>query len=111
MAELLCHRSFFSCKDNKPTEACIAPRHVDASRELYDFFFERAARGGGALPHLLCCSLFPVQQTTSGIGHRVKSLFRVGNQYAKCNTVYFIQPVLQHIHFIPIAGVGKRGAY
>ena len=26
----------------------------------------------------------PVQQTTSGIGHRVKYFFRVGNQYAGC---------------------------
>ena len=29
---------------------------------------------------------FPVQQTTSGIGHRVKYFFRVGNQYAECET-------------------------
>ena len=42
------------------------------------------AWGRGALPDFLCCSLFPVQQTTSGIGHRVKSFFRVGNQYAEC---------------------------
>ena len=27
---------------------------------------------------------FPVQQTTSGIGHHVKYLFRVGNQCAEC---------------------------
>ena len=30
--------------------------------------------GGGALPDVIFCSLFPVQQTTSG----------VGNQYAEC---------------------------
>ena len=36
------------------------------------------------LPDLLFCSLFPVQQTTSGIGHRVKYFFRVGNQYVDC---------------------------
>ena len=30
------------------------------------------------------CSFFPVQQTTSGIGHRVKEFFRVGKQYAEC---------------------------
>ena len=27
------------------------------------------------LPDFLFCSLFPVQQTTSGIGHRVKYFF------------------------------------
>ena len=36
------------------------------------------------LPDFLFCSFFPVQQTTSGIGHRVKWVFRVGNQYAEC---------------------------
>ena len=36
------------------------------------------------LPDFFFCSLFPVQQTTSGIGHRVKYFFRVGNQYAEC---------------------------
>ena len=40
--------------------------------------------GGGMLPDFFFCSLFPVQQTTSGIGHRVKYVFRVGNQYAEC---------------------------
>ena len=29
-------------------------------------------------------SFFPVQQTTRGIGHRVKLFVRVGNQYAEC---------------------------
>ena len=28
--------------------------------------------GGGMLPDFFFCSLFPVQQTTSGIGHSVK---------------------------------------
>ena len=28
--------------------------------------------------------LFPVQQTTSGTGHRVKQCFGVGNRYAEC---------------------------
>ena len=38
-------------------------------------FSERAVwgvGGGGMLPDFFFCSLFPVQQTTSGIGHRVK---------------------------------------
>ena len=30
--------------------------------------------GGGMLPDFFFCSFFPVQQTTSGIGHRVKLL-------------------------------------
>ena len=36
------------------------------------------------LPDFFFCSLFPVQQTTIGIGHRVKYFFGVGNQYAEC---------------------------
>ena len=31
----------------------------------------------------------PVQQTTSGIDHRVKKFFRVGNQYAECEDIFF----------------------
>ena len=52
-------------------------------RVLLFYFSERAAwRGGVALPDFLLCPLFPVQQiTSSGIGHRVKYFFRVGNQY------------------------------
>ena len=38
------------------------------------------------LPDFFFCSVFPVQQTTSGIGHRAKYVFRVGNQYAECET-------------------------
>ena len=40
--------------------------------------------GGDMLPDFFFCSLFPVQRTTSGIVHRVKSFFRVGNLYAEC---------------------------
>ena len=36
------------------------------------------------LPDFLFCSLFSAQQTTSVIGHRVKWVFRVGNQYTGC---------------------------
>ena len=39
--------------------------------------------GSSMLPDFLFCSLFPVQQTTNEIGHRVKYIFRVGNQYAE----------------------------
>ena len=45
--------------------------------------------GGGYAARFLFCSLFPVQQTTSGIGHRVKQFFRVGNQYAECENDSF----------------------
>ena len=37
------------------------------------------------LPDFFFCSLFPVQQTTSGIGHPCKVVFRVGNHYAECD--------------------------
>ena len=43
-------------------------------RVMLFIFSERAVwgvGGGGMLPDFLFCSLFPVQQTTSGIGHRV----------------------------------------
>ena len=40
-------------------------------------------RGGGALPDFILCYIFPVQQATSWIGHRVKKFFRAGNQYAE----------------------------
>ena len=49
------------CTDGRRTETCVAPRHVDASRD-FDFDFicpERAAwggggGGGGALPDFFC---------------------------------------------------------
>ena len=40
--------------------------------------------GGGVRCQTFSFVLFPVQQTTSGIGYRVKYFFRVGNQYAEC---------------------------
>ena len=48
---------------------------------LFIFLRTSSVGGWGMLPEFFFCSLFPVQQTTSGIGHRV---FRVGNQYAEC---------------------------
>ena len=60
------------------TPTSVAPRHVDASRDFFFLFFsERAARAGGEGEGEGegAASLFfssPVQQTTSGIGHRVK---------------------------------------
>ena len=41
---------------------------------FFFFFFLRTSSvggGGGMLPDLLFCSFFPVQQTASGIGHRI----------------------------------------
>ena len=52
---------------------------------IFYFFSERAARGGGGgggAARLFLFLFFPVQQTTSGIGHR--GFFRVGNQCAEC---------------------------
>ena len=59
------------------TPTCVAPRHVDAPRVFFysNFLFspneQRAGVGGGAARLFFVC-FFPVQQTTSGIGHRVK---------------------------------------
>ena len=66
------------------TPACVAPRHVDAPRDFLIFYFlififspneQRAGGGGGGgwcAARLFLFLFFPVQQTTSGIGHRVK---------------------------------------
>ena len=69
------------CRDARRTETCVAPGHVGASRD-FDFSpintINKSSAGGGwgggALPDydFLCFIFFPVQQTTSGIGHRVK---------------------------------------
>ena len=65
-----------SCTDVRRTETCVAPtKHVDASRDFIFIFSERAAWGGGgcaARLSLMYSTRFPVQQTTNGIGHRVK---------------------------------------
>ena len=81
--------------------------HVDASRDalsgylpFYSLFVVRAMcvfgfwflvfppygqRGGGGTAGVpLFVIFFLVQQTTSGIGYRVKWLFRTGKQYAWC---------------------------
>ena len=59
------------------TPTCVAPGHVDAPRDLFIYLFfspnEQRARGeGGGAARLFLFLFFPVQQTTSGIGHRVK---------------------------------------
>ena len=55
-------------------ETCVAP--VDASRDFFIIFSpneQRGGGGGGALPDFIFfLSLLPFQQTSSGIGHRVK---------------------------------------
>ena len=48
---------------------------VDATRDFIYFSSNEqggGVGGGGMLPDFFFCSLFPIQQTTSGIGHRVK---------------------------------------
>ena len=52
------------------------------------------------LPDFLFCSLFPVQQTTSGIGHRVKYSIRVGNQSrlnVRNNTTELFDNIFPHM--------------
>ena len=54
---------------------CVAPINVDASRDFFIFLLflrTSSARGGGDAARLFLFLFFPVQQTTSGIGHRVK---------------------------------------
>ena len=55
------------------TKTCVEPKHEDASGDFYLIFYERAEWGGELhCPIFSFCSLFSVQQTTSGIGHREK---------------------------------------
>ena len=54
-------------------------RHV-----IFILFYPNEQRGGGCAARLFILLVFPVQQTTIRIGHRVKSFFRVGNKYAEC---------------------------
>ena len=57
-------------------------------RAIFFVFFspneQRGGEGGGGAARLFFFFFSPVQQTTSGIGHRVKSFFRVSNQCAEC---------------------------
>ena len=70
--------------DAIPTETCVAPE--DAPRDFCYYFSPNEQRGGGVhcqtLFHFVLVSLFS-RPRTSGIGHRVKSVFRVGNKYAE----------------------------
>ena len=66
------------CADARRTETCVAPWHVDASRGFYFILFspngQRAGGGGGGRfqSFSFSFSFFPFQQTTSGVGYRVK---------------------------------------
>ena len=50
------------------SETCVAPRHVDASRDFVLLYPNK--QRGGALSDFLFCYIFPDQKTTGGIGHR-----------------------------------------
>ena len=60
-----------SCAGARRTETCAALRHKDASHVVV-FLRTSSVGEGGALPDSLFYDIFPVQPTTSGIGHRVK---------------------------------------
>ena len=65
----------------------------------FPFFFSNR---GGVLPDFLSCSLFPVQQTTSGIDHRVKydSFFRLetNNNRMLCCILVHLTPAFINVH-------------
>ena len=63
-----------SCTSAKRTKTCLAPRHVDTSRYYLSIYFppNEQRGGGGRCQTFSFCYPFPVQQTTSRIGHRVK---------------------------------------
>ena len=55
-------------------EEVDAARHRQEKREATRLgnLLSQTEEGGGMLPDFFFSSLFPLQQTTSGIGHRVK---------------------------------------
>ena len=65
--------------------------------------------GGGMLPDFFLCSLFPDQQTTSGIGYRVEYFFRVGNQNAEYEKQQPLIPPKRFGIFSPITGGCSEG--
>ena len=64
-----------TCTGVRRTETNVAPRHVPALRDFHTTSSERAKCGVGGGAARLFFSLFPVQQTTSGIGHPCKVVF------------------------------------
>ena len=72
------------CTDARRTETCVAPRHVDASRDIYFIFSERAAWGGGgcAAARLSFLVSFPCSADYERDWPPCKVLFRVDNQFA-----------------------------
>ena len=82
-------------------------RHV-----IFILFSSNEQRGGGGgggsggrCQTFFSFSLFPVQQTTGGIGHRVKYFFRVGNQYAEYEKQ---QHTHTHTHTPPSVAFDQR---
>ena len=67
-------KSLYGRETDRDHLPCVTPRHVDAPRDLFFILSPNKQRAGGgekARPDLFFY-FFPVQQTTSGIGHRVK---------------------------------------
>ena len=62
------------CTDARRTEIYVAPGRVDAPSNFYFISpnEQRVWGGEAALPDFFFPFFPPVQQTTSGIGHRVK---------------------------------------
>ena len=85
--------------DARRNETYVAPKHVDASRDFHFIFPERAAwgewGGEGVLPDFYFYYFFPVQQTTSGIGHRLAA----NTLNMRINIPYRIKHII--FHFIP----------
>ena len=62
---------------------------------IFILFSPNEQRGGGGeggrCQTFFRLLFFPVQQTTSGIGHREKQFFGAGNQYAECEKQQEVQ--------------------
>ena len=76
------------CTDTRRIETCVAPRHVDASRDFYFIFSEREAWGGGgggcaARLSLLFPFLCSADHERDWPPCKVV-FFRVANQCAEC---------------------------
>ena len=94
------------------TETCVAPRHVDASRDFYFILSERAAWGGACAARVSLLFSFSSSADLERDWRPCKVVFRVGNQYAECEkkqkNMYIPLPPLPVLSLTPHAVTNVR---
>ena len=88
---------------------CVAPRHEDASRDLFYFLFspneQRAGGGEGALPDFFFFPLF--SRPRAGLATVLSSFCRVGNQCAECEKQQQQQLMVSSVN-LHLGGIASR---